>query len=156
MTTQARFQWSSQLHQKRAQAESQPGTQFCDQYCDSWDEYIRLAYGRTPFSLACSWGRRISLENVERGTTSPRAPISRLGEGYKLHVSCVSSFKDGRLRAIAVIICPKGKYAPSAVVSTEKYLMFADVTIAPTILAWYVCNAVDQISLTHIYGQRMR
>ena len=70
---------------------------------------IRLAHGRTPLSLARGWGSRIGLENVERRTTSPRTSISRLGQGYKLHVSCVRGFKDGRFRAIAVLVCPRSR-----------------------------------------------
>lgn len=70
---------------------------------------IRLAYGRTPLSLACGWGSRIGLKNIERRATSPRTSISSLGQGYKLHVSCVRGFKDGRFCAIAVLVCPRSR-----------------------------------------------
>ena len=152
MTTQARFQCYDQLHQRRARVESQSETRFGGQYWNRWGERIRLAHGRTPLSLACSWGSRISLEDIERRATSPWAPISRLGQGYEPHVSCVSGFKDGRFGTVAVLVCSKSGGAPSVVVSTKIYLMLSDVAIAITILAWYVCNAVDQINLAHVDG----
>ena len=34
--------------------------------------------------------------------------------------------------------------------------MLSDMAVVVVVLAWYVCNAVDQISLTHVDIQRMR
>ena len=121
-----------------------------------WSKDIRLAYGRTPLSLACGRGRRIGLEDIERRATSPRAPISRLAQGYEADISCVTGFEDGRLSAIAVLVCSKSGHTPSAIVGTEKYLVLSDIAVALTILAWYICNTVYQINLTHVDGQGVR
>lgn len=109
-TTQRRCQSYSQLLQRRAQGGSQSGIRFSGQYRECRREDIKLSYGRTPFSLARGWGRCTGLEYVERRATSPRTTISRLGQRYELHVSCVRGFEDRSFNAIAVYIISESVY----------------------------------------------
>ena len=119
-------------------------------------EFARLANGRTPLTLAGGWGRDRGLKDVERSATSPGSPTSRLGQGYESHESCVSGFEDGSFGAIAVLVRSESRCNPSAIVSAEKYLVLSHVAVASTDLARNICNAVDQIHLTHVNGQRVR
>ena len=72
-------------------------------------ESARLAYGRTPLTLAGGWGRGRGLKDVERSATSPGSPTSRLGQGHESNVSCVSGFEDGSFGAVAVLVRSKSR-----------------------------------------------